>query len=401
MAKEGHTGAKVALRQIEDLSTSLSACQLGITLTSIGIGFLGEPVIAPLFELIFGDLSHGVSVVLSIIFAYLFVTAVHLTLGEQVPKVYAIARAENTLKRIAVTLWLFSTVFKPFIYLLNAVSNGLLRILGVRLESELDKKGTVDDLKAQITDSLTGGKIDAGEAGMLSGVFHLHEQEARQVMTPTPALVSTDIEESVRSALSSCTKSGHTRLLVTEDNDKDRVKGFVHVNALAQKLIDEGPDSSIASIVTQAPIVPESKPLDDLLSDLQRERTALAIVVDEYGRTAGLVTVEDIIEEVVGEIDDENDPTVRDIRQLPNGNWYVRGHTAVTDLADHGLNLPLDSDSYNSVGGLVFSELGRLPKRGDVVKVAGYTLRVESVSENRVGAVRIRPPLADRQSDET
>jgi CBS domain containing-hemolysin-like protein len=143
--------------------------------------------------------------------------------------------------------------------------------------------------------------------------------------------------------------------------------------------------------VREAPIVPETKPLDDLLADLQRERTELAIVIDEYGRTAGIVTIEDIIEEVVGEISDETDPAGGAVRRLANGDWFVRGHVAVTDLEDYGLELPVDTDAYNSVGGFVFAELGRLPKRGDTITANGYSIRVESVRENRIEAVRIRP----------
>ncbi len=136
--------------------------------------------------------------------------------------------------------------------------------------------------------------------------------------------------------------------------------------------------------------MPETKPLDDLLADLQRQRTSMAVVIDEYGRMAGIVTVEDIVEEVVGEISDETDPAAGEVRQLPNGDWFVRGHVAITDLTDYGVSLPIDTDAYNSVGGFVFSQLGRLPKRGDTVTANGYSIRVESVRENRIEAVRIR-----------
>ena len=136
--------------------------------------------------------------------------------------------------------------------------------------------------------------------------------------------------------------------------------------------------------------MPETKPLDDLLADLQRERASIAVVVDEYGRTAGIVSVEDIVEEVVGEIADETDPAVAGVRRLANGDWWVRGHVPITDLEDYEIDLPVDSDAYNSVGGFVFGELGRLPKRGDMVRANGYSLRVESVRENRIEAVRIR-----------
>ena len=225
---------------------------------------------------------------------------------------------------------------------------------------------------------------------MLTGVFHLHEQEARQVMTPIPAVVTVDVSEDVETALRRCISSGHTRLLVTEDDNQDRVKGTVHSNSLARKLMADGPNASIEDLVKDALIVPETKPLDDLLADLQRHRSSMAVVIDEYGRVAGIVTVEDIIEEVVGEIDDETDPAGGEIRRLANGDWFVRGHVAITDLLDYGLTLPVDTDAYNSVGGFVFAELGRLPKRGDTVTADGYSIRVESVRENRIEAVRIR-----------
>jgi CBS domain containing-hemolysin-like protein len=155
-------------------------------------------------------------------------------------------------------------------------------------------------------------------------------------------------------------------------------------------MLNEGMDAHFDGMVRQAPIVPETKPLDDLLADLQRGRTELAIVVDEYGRTAGIVTIEDIIEEVVGEITDETDPAGGAVRQLANGDWFVRGHVAVSDLEDYGLELPVDTDAYNSVGGFVFAQLGRLPKRGDTIAANGYSIRVESVRQNRIEAVRIR-----------
>jgi CBS domain containing-hemolysin-like protein len=198
------------------------------------------------------------------------------------------------------------------------------------------------------------------------------------------------VSETAEIALRRCVDSGHTRLVVTEHENTDRIRGIVHANSLARLLMSEGPRASLEGSVKDALIVPETKPLDDLLADLQRERASMAVVVDEYGRTAGIVTVEDIIEEVVGEITDETDPAVAGIRRLANGDWWVRGHVPITDLADYGLDLPVDSEAYNSVGGFIFGELGRLPKRGDMVQANGYSLRVESVRENRVEAIRIR-----------
>ena len=391
MRDECLRGAELALRQIDRIDEYLSACQLGITMASLGIGFLGEPAIARLLEDPLGNIAgHAVASAIAFAFAYIVTTSLHITLGEQVPKLYSIVHAEGVVRRAARGLELYRQIFNPFIWMLNSVSNGVLRALGVDPGVEFEEASSSEDLKLLIARSSRGGKLDPGEAGMLSGVFHLHEQEARQVMTPIPAVVTVDVSETAEVALRRCIDSGHTRLVVTEDGNTDRIRGIAHNNSLARLLLNEGPQARIERAVKDALIVPETKPLDDLLADLQRERASMAVVVDEYGRTAGIVTIEDIIEEVVGEIADETDPAVAGVRRLANGDWWVRGHVPITDLADYGLDLPHDSDAYNSVGGFVFARLGRLPKRGDMVRVNGYSLRVESVRENRVEAVRIR-----------
>ena len=181
---------------------------------------------------------------------------------------------------------------------------------------------------------MTGGKLDPGEAGMLTGVFHLHEQQARQVMTPAPAVVTVDLSEDVETALRRCVSSGHTRLVVTEDDNHDRVKGIVHANALAQRLLTEGA-GGVASRTSCARRRSSPRPSRSTTCWPTSSASArsLAVVIDEYGRTAGIVTVEDIIEEVVGEIDDETDPLGGAVRRLANGDWFVRGHVAITDLA--------------------------------------------------------------------
>src|SRR5215213_7006463 len=308
-AEEGKRGARAAVLVMDDLSRYLSSCQLGITLTSLGIGFLGEPAVAELIEPLFGDLS--------LTLAYLITTSLHITIGEQVPKIYAIQKSEPVARVVAGPLLVFTRIFRPFIALLNGASNGILRLLGIRTDN-FDEGETPEEIKMLIQQSMTGGKLDPGEGGMLAGVFHLHEQQARQVMTPAPAVVTVDVSENVETALRRRISSGHTRLVVTEDENRDRVKGIVHSNQLAQLLLSEGPSATLDGLVREVPIVPETKPLDDLLADLQRQRSSLAVVIDEYGRTAGIVTVEDIIEEVVGEIDDETDPLGGAVRKLAN-----------------------------------------------------------------------------------
>jgi len=399
MRDEGVKGARLALAQLANINEYISAVQIGVTLTSIGIGALGEPALADVFKSALGTtLAHGAAVAISAIVAFLIISSAQLVAGEMVPKFYAIDRAESVARRVARPLQAVSVLFHPVTAVLTGVADRILRLLGVDM-SEERRGGSPDELKRLIAESHAGGHIDLGEAGMLSGVFHLHEQEARQVMTPIPAVVTVDAAQDVEAALQLCVSSGHTRLVVTEADDRDRVRGIVHSNTLVQQLMEDGPHSPIAPLVHDAPIVPETKPLDDLLADLQRERTSMAVIVDEYGRVVGIVTVEDIIEEVVGEITDETDPTGGEVRKLANGDWFVRGHVAVTDLEDYGLHLPIDSDAYNSIGGLVFAELGRLPRRGDTVAVNGFSVRVESVRDNRIEAVRIRERRAVQTGD--
>jgi magnesium and cobalt exporter, CNNM family len=398
LAEEGARGARLALTQIDNIGDYISACQVGITMASIAIGALGEPAIAHLLEPVLGGpLGHAAAVVVSVVIAYLLITIAQSIVGEIVPKLYTIQHAEGLARRIARPMQFFRWLFNPFIIVLNLASESILRMLGTDPDAE-PEGGTPDELKRLIAQSSSGGQLDVGEASMLTGVFHLHEQEARQVMTPIPAVVTVDLSETVEAALKRCVSTGHSRLVVTEDENQDRVKGIVHVNQLVKKMLNDGMDASFDSLVREAPIVPETKPLDDLLADLQRERTELAIVIDEYGRTAGIVTIEDIIEEVVGEISDETDPAGGAVRRLANGDWFVRGHVAVADLEDYGLELPVDTDAYNSVGGFVFAELGRLPKRGDTISANGFSIRVESVRQNRIEAVRIRQrrPAPDR-----
>src|SRR5215218_10240864 len=281
---------------------------------------------------------------LALAIAFFLVTGIHISIGEQVPKMLAIANAERTARRVSRPLGWFAVATTPFTKGLNWISSRVVRLFGVN-PGDLEEKHTAEDLKQIIDSSSMGGTLDPGEAGMLGGVFHLHEQEAREVMTPIPAVVTVNTSESVEAALRRCVTSGHTRLVVIEDDNRDRVKGIVHNNSLARLYMSEGPDAPLETVIRDALIVPETRPLDDLLHDLQVQRTSLSVVVDEYGRTVGIVTVEDILEEVVGEIEDETDPRAAALRRLTNGDWFVRGHVSLGDLADAGIELPVDSDA--------------------------------------------------------
>ncbi len=391
LSGEGNRRAGRVMRQLDEIDRYLSTCQIGITMASIGIGFLGEPAIASLIEpALDGTVSHGLSTAIAFAVAFALATSLHITIGEQVPKIVAINRAERAALLLAVPLDWAHVLTTPFSWGLNRASNSIIRLFGVD-PSQIEEHHDANDLKAIIADSHSGGDLEESEAGMLGGVFHLHEQEAREVMTPIPAVVTVDSSDTVEDALRRCVASGHTRLVVIEDDNPDRVRGIVHNNSLVRLYMNAGPDASIEPAVRDAPIIPETKALDDLLAELQRQRSSIAVVVDEYGRTVGIATIEDILEEVVGEIEDETDPRGDSVRKLADGDWYVRGHVSLGDVEDAGIALPVETDAYNSIGGYVFSELGRLPKRGDTIRADGHTIRVESVRENRIVALRIHP----------
>ena len=392
LEEEGARNAGRVLHQLDEIDRYLAACQLGITMASIGIGFLGEPALAALIEpLIDGPLGHGAATALAFALAFTIATALHITVGEQVPKIVAINRAEEASRLIAPPLSLFRWISYPLTGALTHVSNAMIRLFGVDPE-RIEDHHDAADLRSIIQVSSSQGDIEENEATMLTGVFHLHDQQAREVMTPIPAVVTVDVSETVEDALRRCVSSGHTRLVVIEDENRDKVRGVVHNNSLARLYMNAGPESSVEPAIRAVPIVPETKPLDELLEELQRQRSSMSVVADEYGRTVGIATVEDILEEIVGEIEDETDPRADSVRKLTDGDWYVRGHVSLGDLEDAGIQLPVETDAFNSIGGYVFSELGRLPKRGDTISADGMVIRVEQVRENRIVAVRIHPP---------
>src|SRR3954453_20296049 len=223
LAEKGDRKAAAVIGQLDEIDDFISTSQVGVTLCSIAIGALGEPAIAGLLEEPLGKtLSHGLAVVISVVIAYLLITSLHIVVGELVPKLYAIDHAETIAMRAARPLQWSRRVFNPFTIVLSKSAHGILRIFGTDPSRIGEDSATPDELKRIIAESSVGGNLDPGEAGMLRGVFHLHEQQARQIMTPAPALVTVDVSEDVETALRRCVSSGHTRMIVTEDNNRDR-----------------------------------------------------------------------------------------------------------------------------------------------------------------------------------
>ena len=385
----GTRSGRLALGELDEISEYLSACQLGITLASIAIGFLGEPAVADLVEPLFpASVSHGAALAISLVLSYALTTALHITLGEQVPKIMAINRAEATAIRIARPLHLFARAFGPPVRALNAVSNAILRLLGVDPNAEFGEGGTPDELRRLIAESGAGGVLPAAQAEMLGGVFHLGEQQARHVMTPAPGVTTISAAASAADAARACVASGHTRLVVS-DPDGQGVKGVLHANSILALMLARDAEKPIADAVAAPLLVPETRPLSELLRELRTAHVSLAIVIDEYGRTAGVVSVEDVLEEIVGEIADETDPAQDAVRSIREGEWLAEGHVSLADLKAYGIDLTTASEGITSLGGLVLHLAGRLPEVGESFEVGGFRLEVQQVMRSRVAAVRI------------
>jgi CBS domain containing-hemolysin-like protein len=377
----------LAREQVQHIDRYLAACQLGITLASLGLGWLGEPAFAELFEPFFESIGLGAatSAATAVIIAFVIITVLHVVFGELAPKSLAIQKAETTALATSWPLEWFRRIFSPFIYLLNGAGNWVVRALGVEPATESELASTPEDLQILIAQSEEGGALEPEEADMLEGVFGLGETLTRDIMTPRPEVTTLSADAPVRQALAEALGTRHSRFPVLNG---DGVLGVVHLSQLARGLLEEGEGVPARAIAGPALFVPETQPVDELLRQLQARRASMAVVLDEYGDFTGVVTVEDVIEEIVGEIDDERDRAPA-VDEQPDGRLMVRGHVSLEDLRDHGVELV--DETVTSIGGLVFTRLGRLPRTGDVVEVDGWRLTVEATRGTRVVLVAIEP----------
>lgn len=393
MAGDGVRSAQMAADQARSIDRYLAACQLGITLASLGLGWLGEPAFAqvfrPLLERAGLDASAGI---VSVLAAFLIITVLHVVIGELTPKGLAIQRPEPTARFIARPLEAFRFLLSPFIHVLNGAGNWLLRRVGIEPASEHDLASTPKDLQLLIAQGEEGGTIEPEEADMLEGVFSLGESECRDVMTPRPEVQAIPYDLPLRDALTRAIEARHSRYPVV---DAEGIVGVAHLSDLVRAMFEHGEDAPAREAASPALFVPETQPLDLVLQELQKQRTSLAVVLDEYGEMAGVVTVEDIVEEIVGEIDDERDGGPS-ISTTPDGRLMVRGSVSLEDLDDYGVDV--EDESVTSVGGLIFTRLGRLPRTGDAVTEDNWTFTVEATRGTRVVLVSIteerRPPAA-------
>ena len=388
-ASAGRVG-RVRARQRRHLDEYLSACQLGVTIASLALGALGEPTLAHLIRPVLGSAgsAHAVAAVATVL-ALLLMTALHITIGEQAPKSFAIGSADRVGALCALPLELFYRSLRPLVIALNNASNGLVRMLGGRPATEAGGRATVAELRQMIYAVASTGEVDRAEHRVLQGLFTLDERRAAEIMTPTPRLVTVRADESVEAALRLALPAGHSRLPVLDPTSDRRVLGVVFVRDLTAALLDGRGAEPVRALLHEVLITPETQPLDRLLQRLQRARASLAAVLDEYGQLVGIVSIEDIVEEVVGEIHDESDEPGA-IRRLPDGRFVCPGETPLADLTAEGIDL--GEAQSESLGGLILERLDAVASPGDVVESAGYRLRVLAVDGHRVARVLIAPP---------
>jgi CBS domain containing-hemolysin-like protein len=390
LAEEGDRKAKTALRSVRELSFMLAGAQLGITMASLGLGAIAEPAVAHLIESGLHSvttIAPGVLHTISFVIALSIVVFFHMVVGEMAPKNIAIAKPEATALWIAAPFRFYTNIFRPFIHLLNGMANAGVRLLGVEPKDELDSVHTADEIGLMIAESARGGEIDRFEHRLLEGAIQFSRRDAASVMVPRTDLVAVPLDATHGEIERLIVETGHSRLPVYAE-DLDHVVGFFHAKDLLKVNEHERDHPLARRLIRQMLVVPESRSLHPLLLDMRRQRRHFALVVEEHGGTAGVVTLEDLLEELVGEIQDEHDADELGIVQLDDDRVCIPGALRI-DEADRLLGVGLPRGEYETVAGFLMERLGRIPRRKDVVRHEDWVLRVSSMHRRRVEQVII------------
>ena len=390
-AERGEPGLAQTIRALKKTSTHLSGAQLGITLTTMLTGFLAEPALTSLLLVPMSDLglsveaTHTLSLLLTMVIATLFSTLI----GELVPKKLALTMP-LAVNRFVVNFQLaFTWVFSLAIKLLNAVGNGIVRSLGIEPKEELSSSRSAEELTALVRRSASLGSLDEGTATLITKTLALSQLTAADAMTPRPRMHTLDAGASVADLIASCVRTGHSRFPVV-DGSSDDVLGLAHVKQAAAVPRAKRNDVPVTAIMVEPLRVPETMSLETLMVELRAKGLQMALVVDEYGGTAGLITLEDLVEELVGELADEHDRARTGITRGRNSSVLFPGMIRPDELREMAIKVP-DDGAYETVGGFVMSALGRIPTRGDEVKIENGVLRVERMDGRRVDRVRFTP----------
>lgn len=397
MAAEGDRKAKVVQHAQAELDRYISGTQLGITLASLALGWIGEPALASLIDrglAAVGIADHAAPGVVSaaahsgaaIAVAFAIITFLHIVLGELAPKSLALSRPEDVSRHIARPLILFSKVGAPFIAVLNGSANRLLRLVGIRPVGEGEHVHSPEELRLLVMQARAHGTLDESDSAMLAGVFDFHEKRAVDVMRPRTDVSAIDVESTEDEVWQLLRSERYSRYPVYRDTLDDVVGVFLAKDLWLRDPADTRP-FRLEDYVREALYVPSTRPAERVLDDLRRTRAHLAVVLDEYGGTAGIVTMEDLVEEVVGDIADEYDLREREAFEL-DGVLELAGAMSLVDArSDYQLRIP--EGDWTTLGGYVFSAIGRLPRVGDRATFPGGELEVVAMDGRRVAAVRV------------
>jgi CBS domain containing-hemolysin-like protein len=397
----GDQRASQVLAALRHLSTQLSASQVGITLTTLLVGFLVEPSVASLLRPPLRDagLPEGAVNPVSVAIALVLATAFSMVVGELVPQFLGLSAPLRTARFITPFMRVFAMVAHPLIALLNGSANRVLRAAGIEPQEELSGARTPDELASMVLRSAEAGTLDPATAQLVTRSLGFAERTAADVMTPRVRCTAVQREDSAARVIALCRESGHSRFPVI-DEDLDDVLGVVHIKRAVSVPFERREDVPAGALMVDALVVPESIRLDPLLAQLRGQGLQMAIVVDEYGGTSGVVTLEDVVEELVGEVADEHDPVRQSGRRLRDGSWVVPGLWRPDEVSERiGVEVP-DDANYETVGGFVMARLGRVPAVGDEVVVDGGRLRVLRMDGRRVDRLRYEPTPAGPVSEE-
>lgn len=387
---QGHRAAAVARTMVTHLDAYLSVTQLGITFASLGLGWVGEPSVAALVQPLLTPLGVEEETGHTIAFGVGFgvISFLHIVLGEVAPKSLAIARPEAITIGVAYPMRVFYLMFWPALLVLNSSSNAILRVLGVETGGHHSLAVPAEELRHIAEESAAGGQISKGQGALLSNVFTFSDRVAREIMVPRAKVRGIDLRRPVKESLRFALESGHSRYPIF-DRDLDGIVGILHMKDLTPRIVSGQTIKTLRDLVRPAIFVPESLSAQRLLRIFQRQRSHMAIVLDEFGAVTGITTIEDTLEELVGEIQDEHDEERQPIEKTEQG-YSVDGRVLVSVLEDE-LDLRSTESEATTLSGYVMEQLGRVAQIGDEVSFGDWTARVTQVDRRSIERVELFP----------
>ncbi len=385
LEQEGSARAEVVRGVLHDLDAYLSVCQVGITIASLALGWVGEPAVSALIRPVLeglGIANEGLVELISVVLGFAVITYAHLVFGEQAPKYFSIQKAERTSLWISRPLRIFMFLFRPLVWLVNASTNFVLRPWGIRLGEEMEVHSE-EELRIMITSSASSGILDPQERDYLNNVFDFGDTVAREIMVPRPDIEALPSDAPLEELVERAAFGRYTRYPVYE-GDLDHVLGAVHIKDLFRASKEETDAFEIEPLIRDCLVVPENKRIEEILREFQKRKLQMAIVIDEWGSVEGLITIEDVLEEIVGEIQDEFDEDEAAIEPLSEDVYAIDGRIPIADVNKY-FALDLNNEDFDTIGGFILGSLGRAPEPGDTVELdEGSVLRVKSVDGTRV-----------------